>query len=730
MDFNEIRQELRGNHLATVFPSIRSKAASIGNWEVAEEVETLWMTYQQMLQFMLDGMKDPQSQQIRKRICHDLLVATAKLERLERLKNHVGERYVNAQKELKNIPTFESLVNSLETVSMDIANMERDELVRDTVRQYNLEQVHEATLLQLFHWIWTSEIWQNNDVEQANRILFSDYINSHDKSLFVSAVTLSLLEYNDILKVLFLLDCYLVEDLAVSQRALIGFVIVFYLSFDQLRDNSELFDRLMVYRDDATFVHDVYSIMMLLQFSCTTDRIASKMRNDIIPAIMQGQMKNATNQTKIDTEEFTKHGENPEWIDDAKVNKKMREMANLQLDGADIYYSSFAMLKGYTFFGQLPHWFYPFSFNTILVPELKQVLSGKMGKLVKLLLKGSPFCNSDKYSICFTFKTLGRFGEDAVEAQLNQQLDGESINQLIEDAETTQPSKIDICRQYIFDLYRFFYVYPYKQQFVNPFEALKREPITPYSNDWLAILLGEEEEEKAHYADFLMRKEFYGTALQMFESLRKNEFEEVYADVWQKIGFCHQKLKRTEDAIHAYETANSLKPNSKWTLTHLVSLYVHQGDVVKAVKLYQELLDIEPNNLKFLFGMAQALMNSGDNEGAQRYLYKALYIDDTSVSVKLLLSWCLIMSKQNGQASKYVSEVLAKDAQNKEAQLLVALVQLCEGHVREAYSLLKPFINDAVKDEIMEKLSTLAKQDIISCATATLFMDALMLNID
>ena len=194
MDFNDIQTELKQGNLAATFLAVRQKAASIGNWEVKEEVENLWMTYHQMLQFMLNGVNDPHSQQIRDNICHQLQLAVSRLERLERLKNNASEKYVSTRKELKNVPSFESIVNGLETVSVEMTHTREDELLRDTVRQHNLEALeksHETLLLQLFNWTWTSDIWQNGDVDQANRVVFSDHISSSDKSVFISAVTLS-----------------------------------------------------------------------------------------------------------------------------------------------------------------------------------------------------------------------------------------------------------------------------------------------------------------------------------------------------------------------------------------------------------------------------------------------------------------------------------------------------------------------------------------------------------
>ena len=92
MDYIEIQTKLRKENLAETFPLIRSKAWEMGDWGLTEEVEKLWTTYQQMLQFMLQGINDAQRERIRTSICRQLGFVASRLERLERIKKHAEER--------------------------------------------------------------------------------------------------------------------------------------------------------------------------------------------------------------------------------------------------------------------------------------------------------------------------------------------------------------------------------------------------------------------------------------------------------------------------------------------------------------------------------------------------------------------------------------------------------------------------------------------------------------
>ena len=735
MDYLDIQTKLGRGNLAETFPLIRQKATEIGNWALTEETENLWTTYQQMLQFMLQGIEDAQRERIRTDICRQLCYVVSRLERLERIKIHAEEKYVSVSKEMKRIPSFESLVSQLETVTQEIDEVASDELIRDSIRQHRMESLaeqHEAAMLNLFNWTWTSEVWQNADVDLANRLLLSDSFSTNDKAVFIAAITLSIMEFADSAKVLFLLDSYLVEDEIVSQRALTGFLLVLHLHFDRLKDNQELKDRLHIYSDDSVFIHDLYATMMQLQMSCTTDRVTSRMRNDIMPTLMQGLMaKKNPEKKEIDPDAFIKNGENPEWMSDEKMNRKMHEMAEMQLDGADIYFASFSTLKGYSFFHQMPHWFYPFSLDNQHVPELKMFAGGMVNKVIRLILNGSPFCNSDKYSLCFTFSNLGGMAGTAIEAQINRQLpDGMDIDELADSEELHKPKKADIRRHYVFDLYRFYHLYPYKQQFVNPFTTLKEHPVTPFSNPWLLELMADDKEEMAQYADFLMRKEFYQAALDIFATIADNEFDPDLASIWQKIGFCHQKLNHTEETIHAYTVANSIKPNSKWTLSHLAMLCYTSGNVDDAVKYYTQLHQIQPENLKYLMNAAQSMMQGERYTEALPLLYKASFLDEESSMVRLQLAWCLIVNKKKDEAMTHILKLQAEDTTREEAAILFGIVMLMDGKMREAHQLLKPVVNEENIADFKQKLNTLHRHKLLKRTTLTLLLDALILNID
>ena len=65
----------------------------------------------------------------------------------------------------------------------------------------------------------------------------------------------------------------------------------------------------------------------------------------------------------------------------------------------------------------------------------------------------------------------------------------------------------------------------------------------------------------------------------------------------------------------------------------------------------------------------------------------------------------------------------------EDAAILLGIVMLLDGKVKEAYDQLHPLINANNKADTMQKLDTLCRQKLLQRNTLTLFTDALVLHI-
>ena len=75
---------------------------------------------------------------------------------------------------------------------------------------------HEDTLKFMFLQTWTNSSWTPEEEEDAQSMLISELLPVNDLCLFISAVTLSLMECFDLRKVMWLLDAYRHPDVNAS----------------------------------------------------------------------------------------------------------------------------------------------------------------------------------------------------------------------------------------------------------------------------------------------------------------------------------------------------------------------------------------------------------------------------------------------------------------------------------------------------------------------------------
>lgn len=717
MDYNEILRKLDGNNLADTFPLIRQKAAQTKCWTLSEKVEDLWTTYNQMLQFMLQGVEDSESGTIRNDLCSRLRRLLCVIERQERIQNAPHERYSLAAKQAETDSSFDQLITEVETLSHELSQTRDDHTLRPNVRQYRIEQTApqlEKALQDLFGHTWTAAPWQSNEAEQATRFMFSESVGTFCKATFVSAVTLSCLEYRDEIKALFLADCYLLDNPEISQRALVGLFLVLIQHNTVLKNLPRLHDRLSVYCEDKAFRDDLLNAVVQLTLTLTTDSVTSKVRDNIMPQLLKSMMEKEKKQTQdpdpLAAQDWTEWDENP----------KLKEMNQLQREGADIYYASFSLLKGHSFFHTLSHWFYPNPPEQGLFPAIDRLATGPNAALLRMMTGRGPFCDSDKYSLCFTFESMGSMGMDSI-ARLTQ-FEGFANLQAEAGEEMPRPTAADICRSYILSLYRFYRLYPYRTQFPDPFATLRDHPLRPYSflNKLARTLLPNQQRKR--YADFLLRKDFHLQALPLYRSLAlgrpdTNEQHELL----QKIGFCYQKIGDNIRSTQYYSRALQLRPDTLWTLEHIVDLYLARQRFAQAAPHCDRLLALRPDSPQHLLRVAQTRMGCQLYASALPLLHKAHYLAPHSTPIRSTLAWCLLVEGEKKQAESHI-------AQLPHDNLLQVLSHILKGQTSQALHLLRQADDPAtLHNLLMPKLRILVRQQRITPLLVQLFNDAYIL---
>lgn len=675
--YNEVMNLLADNRLKEALILLSAMSQSCGDYLLQQELNGIQTSYNYMLQYMEQGMIDPE----RDNLYHELIVKTYALtdqihiSLLDDVSNHL---YHRVRKQLKQHPlqvTLSSLLNTLESFSDSISLYQ---LLNDEEKLQKDLQTHESALKNMFTLVWTNNRWLSSEKNIAYKYLSSELITSNDLSLFVGAVTLSLLCCFDETKLLWLMEAFYHKDNQVKARAQVGFVLVVHQYADRINLYPGIHTRISLLQEELPdFSRDTNSIYMQLLRSQDTERINKTVNEEIMPEVMKNIQQR---QQKPFNDEGEEMDMNPEWMLDlgSKLNNKMRKIGELQQEGGDINMANFSRMKGFAFFNEIHNWFYPFE---LMHSEVVKVLGSDMNDKNKWelgLLKMGVFCSSDCYSLIFMMQQIpANQRKLAFGGLLN-----EDMEMLFEEDEVEKhvmnASSMDvISRFYIQDLYRFFKLSQVKKEFHNLFDddlQLQDNPLLKpllYRTDFIRKV-----------ADLYFKTERFEKALRLYESL--DALQAADKDVFQRMGYCHEVAYHAMDkAIQSYNQANLINPGNKWTLKHLAFCYRRIGAFNKAQACFEELLQIEPDNLSYTYGLGGCLMEQNNFHEALQCFYKMDLVEDNNVKAWRGIAWCNFMLDKLEQAEQYYNKLICLQP-NSNDWLNAGHVAWCNGNIKSA----------------------------------------------
>lgn len=626
-----------------------------GDWTLRNRLEQAQTSYQYMLQYLRQGVDDPD----RKKLYQRLLAETWEIADQTRLilQDKVSKRYHSMlhSGSRQGNPAFSiaDWQKVLEAFPDDFAVCK---LMPDNEAGLNaaLKQ-HEDANQFLFLRTWGNSAWSAEESRQAGDLLASELVPANDLCLFTSAVTLSLIECFDAPKLAWLMEAYTHVSPHVAQRALTGIAITLHCHPHRMPLYPELAARFSLLNEGNSLGKQLNRIYIQLLRSKETEKVDRKMREEIIPGMLKNV--NLMRNMKFDFDENGDEEEkNPDWEKVWKasgMDEKMREMSELQQEGADVYMSTFALLKGYPFFNEACNWFLPFDTNHSSLIHLTGLKLKEDNAILPLILQSGFFCNSDKYSLCFTMAQLPPSQRVIMLGQIGSQ----DLDSLAEDRKSPlfkqyaeRPEMVS--NQYIQDVYRFFKLSSRRSELRDFFKeeiALHRIP------ELKEVLCKPELLQEV--ADFHFQKEHTAEALELYTLLlEKNQAD---ADLFQKAGYCLQKEKRYEEAVEAYRKADLIKPDHVWTIRRLATCHRMLGRYDKALEYYQKAEEMQPDNRTLLFFTGSCLAESGRYDKALQYFFKLDFLENENIKTWRAIAWCSFLSNKYGQAMRYYEQILA-----------------------------------------------------------------------
>jgi len=499
--------------------------------------------------------------------------------------------------------------------------------------------------------------------------------------MFVSAITISLFKIFDPLKAIFLCDAATHEEVAISQRALVGLFITTFINNHRIEYYPELKRRIEQLCETPDFENRLLIMQLQLLRTRETQKIDRKMREEIIPAMLKNpNIRNA--KLGLDLEkELEQDDKNPEWqawIDDDGIKNKLDEMAQWQTEGADVYMSTFSQLKHYPFFNEMPNWFRPFDINNSAVAGIipSSADTNKINVL-KTLFASKFFCNSDKYSFCFTLQQVPEEQRSMLMGQL-----GEQHGEDIADPDTEQPSiprKVEEelqSNQYIQDLYRFFKLSSFRNEFTDPFTLSLNLLESESPGNLLRT-----PQSMLRIFRYLLQKEYYTEASEIGSSIEHLKEENVCdAQFYQEMGYCKQKAAEYDAALKYYNKADIVKPDTLWTVRHIAQCHRLKRDPKSALPYYLQAEQLAPDNRAILMQTGECLVALKRFDEAFNRFFKVEYLEPDSIRSWRAIAWCSFMVEKYEQAAEYYSRLHASPKRNMQDWLNAGHVELVRGN--------------------------------------------------
>ena len=518
------------------------------------------------------------------------------------------------------------------------------QLVPENKRQQRSDAVyrtHQQQMNALFNSILTSRQWTDGVALGFEKMLLSPTIDTIDQQLIVSAVTLSLMNQFDMAKFRLLTNVYeQAHDEAVRQRALVGWVLGADVSMSAVYPEQQDIVRRLAAQTGVC--DELTELQMQLVFCFKAEKDTSTIRQEIMPDLLKNNSFRVTRKglEEMDEdpmEDILNPGASEKRME--QVEASFQRMIDMQKQGSDIFFGGFSQMKRFPFFYDICNWLIPFYMQH---PDIQQYVKNFAdNKFLQKMIQEGPFCNSDKYSFVIAFQQM----YDKLTPNIREMLKhGEATLGVAEDIEQ-EHTPAHVRRSYLMDLYRFFRLYPQRNELHNPFN----------DSDGLGDDCG------------FMRQSLYDDTL--VESRKKEVVRLLYKHGFQREAtlllatFKHEY----QDAQYFIWTANylralELEPDNVTALAKRARELYEKGCLQEALEHYDHLQHIRPGHIAFQLGRAVCLIDLERYEEVLAELYKLYYEDEHNNNVNRVLAWALMSSGRLEQAGN----IYAKLAQEEE----------------------------------------------------------------
>lgn len=679
---NQLRRvaiELHQGNAGLAITEMETYLAAYPQPQTSERLNGIKAEYELMTDYWRRGVNDPQLEQLYQHLLQRVYVLYANIATYHRMRSYpVLAGIYNRVRLERQDWSLSEIRQEMEAFVSDVAMLE---LEPENTRQEKAEclyKEHQTQMNNLFSYVLTSRMWTEGVGHDFEEILISPTIDSNDQQLLVSSVTLSLLNQFDMTKFRTLVNVYRrSQDEHVRQRALVGWVLSLKEEMRKIYPEQE--EAVLSLLTSEKVCEELTELQMQLVYCLNAEKDTHTIQQEIMPDILKNNNLQFTRfgieEREDDPMEDILHPEASEQRME-KMEETFGRMMDMQKQGSDIYFGGFSQMKRFPFFYDISNWFVPFYMQHPDIIHFVRRMEGN--KFLEKVMRQGPFCNSDKYSFMIAFQQVMERIPEGMRKMLER---GEATMGDVPEEEMQTPAFIR--RTYLMDLYRFFRLYPSRNEFQNPFDTshnelgtceffslwlFKGSPLEPYKDQIVRLLKRQKLEENAQ---------------QLLESYSEDHHTLQYY-IWSGM----------------FVKALELEPGNQMALQGYAREMFNRGAFEESAEAYEELLMMNPDKTSYLLNKSICLVNLKDYEGAMKILYRLNYNHPEDNHVNRVLAWTHLCSHQLEQADKIYKKLTSEEKVLQEDWEHYGYCCWFSGRVDEAVNCFKKAIGDVRPDKV------------------------------
>lgn len=684
--YNNICRLVFNGRLADAIVLLKRFIAESRHEYIMDELNGIRDNYSNLLKHSFSGVSDPERDNVYAYLQRSLLELADKMKEMLLMENGSGnvmhlKLALSREKKMERAEAMQLL----ESLTFDdvLAGLLKDVNVRESGDAQDRNQA----LTSIFNIIWLTDKYADEEISLLEAVCDSDKLPWHDKSLVVSALTLSLLRYFEVSKFMLLFRFVEKQQEFVWERSLIGLFICFLKYNERFKLYPALQEKTNALKEFPQIEQHIEAIMVQFAKSRETEKLKKKWDEEILPEMLKMRPRI---EKKLDLNniisDFPEEEKNPDWetvFEDAPdLLNKLQEFTEMQLDGMDVFISAFSQLKHFPFFREIGNWFVPFYADNYAIKSAIRP-SGEgidISPLVEKLEHTYFMCNSDKYSFSLNLGLV----PDQQKAMMMDILDKEMQNmtelEKDQDMLNGMARAKSIYTQYFQDLYRFYKLHPWRSEFEDVFEMEMDLYETCFANQ---LISGSK--TIRNIAELLFDKGFYDDALKVFLSILERDKSNI--ELFEKVAFCYEKSGDLNEAYNYYQKADLIEAGRLWIVKKLAWCCKYLNKWEEALDYYLQAEKLDPDDMRIQAGIGQCYIHLERYSEALGYYFKVEVLAPENHRIRRPLAWCSFLLGKFDTARDYLERLLDDNPANHYDLMNLGHVLWCMQKPKEAFTL-------------------------------------------